>query len=315
MTIMGNAALTNPKLRTRNEPLPSNRVRFVRDTPPSLQVVSKPVTTFSSLTFKRDRTSTVISFILHLCVLAAIVWFALEVHTHIVAPKQVAVVPIQIQPYIPITAPAPKTMGGGGGGGAKEGVPPVKGHLPPVVKTPSVPIQELQVDHPKLAAAPAVHLPQPVKFLNNKLPNLGDTQSPQIALSSQGSGSGGGFGQTSGGGIGSGQGSGVGVGSGGGYGGGVMSVGGGVSAPQILHKVDPELTPAARQADFQGTVAVQLIVDPDGNPENIHLVHPAGMGLDQRVLAAVRQYRFKPAMYQGHPVAVPLVIEVSFHLY
>lgn len=312
---MGNTALTNPKLRTRDEPLPSNRVRFTRDTPPSLHVLSRPVTTFSSLTFKRDRTSTVISFILHLCVLAAIVWFALEVHTHIVAPKQVAVVPIQIQPYIPITAPAPKTMGGGGGGGAKEVVPPVKGHLPPVVKTPSVPIQELQVDHPKLAAAPAVHLPQPVKFLNNKLPNLGDTQSPQIALSSQGSGSGGGFGQTSGGGIGSGQGSGVGIGSGGGYGGGVMSVGGGVSAPVLIHKVEPEFTDAARRNNYQGTVAVQLIVDPQGNPEDIRVIHHLGMGLDQKAVAAVQQYKFKPAMFHGSPVAVQMVIEVAFHLY
>lgn len=310
---MGNPALTNRELSPQVPDAPDCGPAF--SDLPALELVSKPVTTFSSLTFERDPKSAVVSFIVHAAILALIVWLAFQVKNRMVAPKQVAVTPIQVQPYVPITPPAPKSMGGGGGGGAKEVVPPVKGHLPPVVKVPTVPIQELQVDHPKLAAAPAVSIPQPVKFQANKMPNLGDTSSPQIALSSQGGGTGGGFGQTSGGGIGSGQGNGVGIGSGGGYGGGVMSVGGGVSAPQVLHKAVPELTSAARQANFQGTVAVQLIVDPEGNPENIQLVHPVGMGLDRRVIAAVRQYRFKPAMYQGHPVAVPLVIEVSFHLY
>jgi protein TonB len=39
------------------------------------------------------------------------------------------------------------------------------------------------------------------------------------------------------------------------------------------------------------------------------------MGLDQKAVEAVEQYRFSPAMYQGHPVAVQMVIQVNFHLY
>jgi periplasmic protein TonB len=30
---------------------------------------------------------------------------------------------------------------------------------------------------------------------------------------------------------------------------------------------------------------------------------------------AVKQYKFKPAYYQGHPVAVPLSVEVNFRIY
>jgi len=30
---------------------------------------------------------------------------------------------------------------------------------------------------------------------------------------------------------------------------------------------------------------------------------------------AVQQYRFNPAMYQGHPVAVQMIIDVAFHLH
>jgi TonB family protein len=128
-------------------------------------------------------------------------------------------------------------------------------------------------------------------------------------------GGGSGFGQGSGGGIGAGSGGGVGIGSGGGYGGGLMSVGGGVSAPQVIHSVDPEFTDAARQAKYEGAVSIQLIVDRQGNPENIQVVRHLGMGLDEKAIEAVRQYKFRPAMFQGKPVPVQMVINVNFHLY
>ena len=94
-----------------------------------------------------------------------------------------------------------------------------------------------------------------------------------------------------------------------------MSVGGGVSAPQVLNSVEPQFTEDARRADFQGSAAIQLIVDAQGNPQNLRVLRHLGMGLDQMALDAVRQYKFKPAMYQGHPVAVQMVIEVDFHLH
>jgi TonB family protein len=150
---------------------------------------------------------------------------------------------------------------------------------------------------------------------SSKLPNLGMEQSAQVALASQGKGGGSGFGAGLGGGIGAGHGLGAGPGSGGGYGGGLMSVGGGVSAPVVVHSVEPEFTPEARSSSFQGSVSIQLIVDSQGNPQNVHVVRHLGMGLDEKAIEAVRQYRFKPAMYEGHPVAVQLVIEVDFHLH
>jgi periplasmic protein TonB len=118
-----------------------------------------------------------------------------------------------------------------------------------------------------------------------------------------------------GGGIGIGHGNGTGVGSGGGFGGGVMSVGGGVSAPQLLNHIEPDFTDQARQARYQGVVEIQMIVDSSGNPENIVIVKHLGMGLDEKAIDAVRQYRFHPAMFQGHPVPVRLVVDVDFHLY
>ena len=94
-----------------------------------------------------------------------------------------------------------------------------------------------------------------------------------------------------------------------------MSVGGGVSAPVVIHSVDPEFTENARNANYQGTVSIQLIVDAQGNPQNAHVVRHLGMGLDEKAIQAVNQYKFRPAMYQGHAVAVQMIIDVDFHLH
>ena len=282
---------------------------------PPLELASQPIAVADPMAIKRSPASSAISFVMHGAILAFIVWFMLQAHRQIVVPKQIATTPVYVPPYIPpVTLPAPKPMGGGGGGGAHQLVEASKGHLPPVVKTQITPPQILQVDHPKLAAPPTVVMPQHIEIPNNNMPNLGATQSSQIVLASEGGGSGSGFGQGGGGGIGSGNGAGVGSGTVGGYSGGVMSVGGGVVAPRVIHSVEPDFTDAARRTRYQGIVSIGLIVDAQGNPEDIHVTRPLGMGLDEKAIEAVRQYKFRPAMYQGHPVPVQIVIEVDFHL-
>jgi TonB family protein len=287
---------------------------FPRKLPP-LQLTALPIAVADPLAVRRGPASSMVAFLAHGVIVAACLWFAMEARSHVVVPVKATVVPLTIQPYIPVTAPAPKPMGGGGGGGAHQLVEASKGHLPPVEKVRITPPQILKIDNPKLAAPPSVDLPRQVHIPDNNLPNMGSPQSPQIALSSQGGGSGSGFGEGSGGGIGIGSGGGIGAGSGGGYGGGIMSVGGGVSAPQLLHSVQPEFTDEARRAKLEGVVSIQLIVDANGNPENIQILHQLGMGLDQKAIQAVQQYKFKPAMYEGHPVPVRLKVDVDFHLY
>lgn len=324
------AASATPRLRLVSKPLlvaqpvPDQSIleslfSNVRETffpakQPPLVLTSRPVAVADPMAVKRSPASSAASFVVHAAVLALIIWLVYEAHQQVVVTHTAKVTPI-VMPFIPITQPTPKPMGGGGGGGTHTVVEPSKGHLPKMVKNPVTPPQLLVVDHPKLAAPAAIKMPQAVRIPDSKMPNLGVPQSTQVAVASQGIGSGSGFGQGSGGGIGAGSGNGVGVGSGGGYGGGVMSVGGGVSAPQLIHSVDPEFTDQARRANLQGVVSIQLIVDSQGNPQNIHVVRHLGMGLDQKAIEAVSQYKFRPAMYQGHPVSVQLVINVNFHLY
>jgi TonB family protein len=211
-----------------------------------------------------------------------------------------------------MTLPVAKLAGGGGGGGAHEIVEPIKGHEPTIAKIQFAPPQIARISQPKLAVEPTMLVKMPE---SNNLPNFGVAQSQQVAMASQGSGSGSGFGQGLGGGIGTGHGNGVGPGSGGGYGGGLMSVGGGVAAPVVIHSVEPEFTEDARKANFQGSVSIKLIVDTQGNPQDVQLLRHLGMGLDERAIEAVRQYRFKPAMYQGHPVSVQIVVDMDFRLH
>ena len=215
---------------------------------------------------------------------------------------------------------APKmanAAGGGGGGGSHEIVDPIKGKLPPRMKDPITPPMVPVLDKPKLAMAAAIDVQKDITLPDNpNLPNIGVKNSANVTLASNGQGGGAGMGSGYGGGLGSGTGNGYGPGTGGNTGGGVYRVGGGVSAPVPIFTPEAEFSDEARRAKYQGVCLVSLIVDAQGNPQNVHVVRPLGMGLDEKALEAVRKYKFKPAMKDGRtPVPVLMSIEVNFRLY
>jgi periplasmic protein TonB len=253
---------------------------------------------------ERNRSSGATAFVIHCLILILILRLGMAAHTKVAQAENTVVTPLHFTLYAPPPMVMPVAKAASGGGGAHHLVQPVKVHPPVFARTPVFAPQILRVEQPKLAVEPAATWKIPE---NNNQPSLAVAQSPRIALASLGSGGGSGFGSGLGGGIGSGNTSGVGNG--------LMSVGGGVSAPQVIHSVDPEFTEDARQANFQGTASIQLIVDSQGYPQDIRIVRHLGMGLDQKAVDAVRQYRFRPAVYQGHPVAVRMQIEVDFRLH
>ncbi|MES2393402.1 MAG: energy transducer TonB, partial [Acidobacteriota bacterium] len=116
-------------------------------------------------------------------------------------------------------------------------------------------------------------------------------------------------------GMGNGEGDGVGDGMGGNYAGGLMHPGGMVSKPDLLYAPDPEFSEEARRAKFSGNVLVYLWVDEHGNPSHVRVVRGIGMGLDEKAVEAVRQYKFKPAMLHGKPVKVDMNVEVDFRIF
>ena len=85
--------------------------------------------------------------------------------------------------------------------------------------------------------------------------------------------------------------------------------------PVLLYSVDPELSEQARREHKSGNVNVALVVDENGRPQDVRVVKGVGMGLDEKAVEAVKQYRFKPATVEGKPVPMRLFIEVNFQTF
>jgi TonB family protein len=95
----------------------------------------------------------------------------------------------------------------------------------------------------------------------------------------------------------------------------LYKVGSGVSAPRAIHQPDPSYAEEARKAKFQGTLVLWLVVSSEGTPKNIRVLKPLGLGLDEKAVESVSQWRFDPGTKDGEPVATMVNVEVTFHLY
>lgn len=290
---------------------------------PPLQLTSKPVrvrSIWGDYDYKkRGATGSIIAHSLAIALLiGASVWGGKKVVEKKPVNETMIVVPPDLKDIImPVSPKKNDTLAGGGGGGDRDKLQAPKGKLPKLsMEQITPPAMVIRNDHPKLAVEPTVVIPPQVKLASNNMPNLGDPMSSIPAgPPSNGTGAGGGIGSGVGGGVGSGTGPGVGPGSGGGIGGGVFRVGGGVSAPRAILTPDPDYSEEARKAKYQGTVVLWLIVGPDGRPRDVKVARSLGMGLDQKAIEAVKNWKFEPAQKDGKPVAVQINVEVNFRLY
>ncbi len=55
-------------------------------------------------------------------------------------------------------------------------------------------------------------------------------------------------------------------------------------------------------------------IDTGGLVSDVRLVRSLGLGLDEQAVEAVRQWRFRPALKDGKPLAIEAEVEVTFHL-
>jgi len=207
-----------------------------------------------------------------------------------------------------------KKAGGGGGGGDRDKLDASAGKLPKKsLEQITPPAAVIRNPNPALAVEPTVVMPN-IPVAEPNIAALGDPKGV-VGPPSNGTGSGGGIGSGSGGGVGSGRGPGVGPGWGGGIGGGAYRVGGGVSAPRALYSPDPEYSEEARKAKYMGVVVLWVVVGPDGRVHDMRVQRSLGLGLDEKAMEAVRQWKFDPARKDGNPVAVQINVEVNFRLY
>ena len=84
--------------------------------------------------------------------------------------------------------------------------------------------------------------------------------------------------------------------------------------PEATTKVPPVYPAEARRAGVDGTVMVQVLVLEDGTVGECRIVKSVP-ALDDAAVAAARQWRFKPAMSKGQPVAVWVAVPIRFTLH
>jgi protein TonB len=193
-----------------------------------------------------------------------------------------------------VWAPRPGLSGGGGGGdGVKASAAPPR---PAVRSTPLFTLPRLP------AVLGALELPGAVAVLTAAA--AGGTATDEGPEQGRGEGS-------------AGPGSGTRTGPGAGAGDGPFQDGApGVTSPQVLFERKPEYTAAAIRAMAQGTILLQATVLADGAVGSVRVVRSPdeSFGLDQKAIEAVRGWRFRPGTYFGRPVAVKVLIELSFTL-
>lgn len=92
-----------------------------------------------------------------------------------------------------------------------------------------------------------------------------------------------------------------------------VRVSSGVSTGLLIRKVQPNYPPLARQARIQGTVVLQAEISKEGTIQNLQLIsgHPM---LAPAAIEAVKQWRYKPYLLNGEPVAVDTQVQVNFTL-
>ncbi len=235
--------------------------------------------------------SQVLAIGLHVAVIALLV---IPIFTNVLPSsteaknKQVNVTPLDISPYM-AKLPA--------------------GPLPKFTMTQFTPPQAKILNlNPKLAMDPSLLGPPDLKVANLNMANFGDPLAKSVTDS---------LGNGNGTGIGSGSGGGLGPGEGGGTGGGTFRAGlNGVGSPQCIYCPQPEYSDEARKAKYQGTVLLDVTVTADGRVINPQVLKGPGLGLEEKALAQVKNWKMRPAVGPGgKPVNCRVQIEVTFHLY
>jgi len=92
-----------------------------------------------------------------------------------------------------------------------------------------------------------------------------------------------------------------------------MRVSSGVTAGLLLRRVDPVYPQEAKDAHIQGTVILHAIISREGSIEGLTVVtgpaELAGAAMD-----AVKQWKYKPYLFNGEPIELDTTIEVRYQL-
>ena len=94
----------------------------------------------------------------------------------------------------------------------------------------------------------------------------------------------------------------------------VYEPGGDVKPPKLVHYVEPDFSPKAKEAFVEGTVKISTVVTTEGVATGLRVISGLNAEEDHSAANAVKQWKFQPGTKSGQPVNVRVTVEVSFHL-
>jgi TonB family protein len=85
--------------------------------------------------------------------------------------------------------------------------------------------------------------------------------------------------------------------------------------PEVIQQVSPEYPLQAKQDSVTGTVLVTALVDEEGKVLKANVAESSGtVSLDEAAIEAAYEFKYKPAIQDGHPVKVWVTYPVEFTL-
>ncbi|HEY1754275.1 MAG TPA: TonB family protein [Bryobacteraceae bacterium] len=84
--------------------------------------------------------------------------------------------------------------------------------------------------------------------------------------------------------------------------------------PVAIYKAEANYSEEARKAKWQGTATLSVDIDATGAVTNAQVIRSLGLGLDEKALEAVKQWKFTPGTRDGNPVPVQAQVQFSFRL-
>jgi TonB family protein len=94
----------------------------------------------------------------------------------------------------------------------------------------------------------------------------------------------------------------------------VFDQGNGVSSPRLTKQVYAHYTSRAMREKVHGTIKLKCVVSSDGTTRNVELVSRLHEELDDKAVAALKQWEFEPGQREGKPVAVRITVDMHFVL-
>ena len=95
---------------------------------------------------------------------------------------------------------------------------------------------------------------------------------------------------------------------------GAVRISGGITPPEKIYAPTPRYTEEGRQSRTQGVVILEAVVDAEGNVHDVKVLKGLPNGLSESAVETALEWKYKPALLDGQPIAVFLNLTIRFTL-